>query len=818
MLIPLNEPSKFRYIYINPVSNHVHLLFPFIAGLDVSTDNTCKADLELKAFFEGGAFNELNSYKSTLEFHLSLLEEGDVHYRAKKERLAQINRYLEAVVGMRNTYKGIINDFLARPSNLYSLQLRPKTQDSYSRVVNPVFTINRGNDSHGTPLSSLYNKMHEMFPQLTFGKPDVREQLITDVSNALPEGASFEEIRRALAAQCNVQEDFFTFTLNENHRRQVVNKAYIDGLMGFDEETTPKEYIDALLGICAPSIRNTLPGSPFYLDTSGSDDEKTERLSILTQFYLGVLNVHCRAKGISNKNFGAILDSSAELSQELVVTVSAALSFGEDAEQAIVKFFNAHKKQFNLSRHLAPADKDAIQQKFETTYRTVTATKENPHMDDFMFLDTQARDNNAIYTTRNGLICADFSHIAPATTSNRDYFARMRQEALAHRDIVRPQDEPVITIDIEPEALVNKLDELQWDRLPLEVIDACHALPAFKARQFLDDVAKGKQDEAEAILDSSDDIQILLRTPGKFTDYSGRIYHCTAYEYAYWAKDTHMQRMLERHMDDETKAFLLGKIDEIERSGLAYQQHGVSYQNAHYDMSFVLKNLSIEEFHHLKAMVGQNSPKVQQATADNYKNISFTATEYETLKKILEQYRPMGILSFFTTSPAKSLSKKLQFDFHSLITALDTYVTHYNEWNSHQLDESWMKVGKAQRDVPAHWAQEYCRLDRRFDQRPVLNEATLPRELTFHNCTTHRSDSWFPLAASNSGLGFDFALIRVLLNGGADVRCRGARAVSESMATVDLAAITRFDEVRTDDLTQSREHLNPPAMSQSMSV
>jgi hypothetical protein len=45
---------------------------------------------------------------------------------------------------------------------------------------------------------------------------------------------------------------------------------------------------------------------------------------------------------------------------------------------------------------------------------------------------------------------------------------------------------------------------------------------------------------------------------------------------------------------------------------------------------------------------------------------------------------------------------------------LDTYVTHYNEWNSHQLDESWMKVGKAQRDVPAHWAQEYCRLDRRF--------------------------------------------------------------------------------------------------------
>ncbi len=39
-----------------------------------------------------------------------------------------------------------------------------------------------------------------------------------------------------------------------------------------------------------------------------------------------------------------------------------------------------------------------------------------------------------------------------------------------------------------------------------------------------------------------------------------------------------MQRMLEGYMDDETKAFLLGQIDEIERSGLAYQQHGKSYK------------------------------------------------------------------------------------------------------------------------------------------------------------------------------------------------------------------------------------------------
>jgi hypothetical protein len=85
MLIPLNEPSNFRYIHINPATNRVHLLVPFIAGIDVSTDNTCKSDVELRAFFEGGAFNELESYKSTLE----------CQFRSKNKTLIPINAHLK---------------------------------------------------------------------------------------------------------------------------------------------------------------------------------------------------------------------------------------------------------------------------------------------------------------------------------------------------------------------------------------------------------------------------------------------------------------------------------------------------------------------------------------------------------------------------------------------------------------------------------------------------------------------------------------------------------------------------------------------------
>ena len=629
-----------------------------------------------------------------------------------------------------------------------------------------------------------------------------------------------------------------------------LDKAFIDEKMGYGADATPEDYIDALLGYCAESMWPFIKISPFYkerkeLNTEGLTDAqiqaqkaeenatKAEQLSLTTQFFLGILNVYCRAKGISDKNFGEILDNAPALSQALVHLVADALKDGNDVEPALIAFFNAHKEAFHLSRDLTPGDKDAIQQKFETTYRTVTATKENPHMDDFMLLDTEARGENEIIITSNGLICTDFSHIAPVTPQTQDSLAAIRDETRARQDTVMLQDEPITTVEITPETLMDKLNDVQWNRLPKEVVDACHALPAFKVRALLDNVAKGKQEEANTILQSAEDKQARLRTPGKFTDYSGRTFRCTAYEYAYWAKDTHMQWILERHMDDETKALMLDKVNEIERSGLAYQQHGLSYKNAHYDMSFILKDLNVDEFHRLKKMLGQHHNKLNTATKDNYKTISFTATEYEQLKKALAQqhkrrFIPTGsayfqllcyitypvffIASLFIPSPAKELSNKLKFDFHSLITALDTYVTNHNKWSVHEQDTAWISVGKAQRDVPAHIAHEYCRPDRSFDPRPSFDEETLPRQLTFDNYVTANS-SWFPLSSSSSGLGFDFALIR---RGRAGARRAGVWAGGD--VALDLAAVSHLDEVRTVDLTHSKEYLSSPASTPGMSM
>ncbi|WP_133128443.1 hypothetical protein [Legionella nagasakiensis] len=745
MRIPLTEPTSLKYLYINPETNQVHLLVPFIAGIDISTDNTCKASLELRTFFaEGGAINELESYKSALEFDMSLLEKGNPLHQAKEERLAQINKYLEAVKVMRGSYRDSVTHFLSKPSNLFSIQLRPRVQDPYSTVANPVFNVNRRNDGAGNPLSPLYQSLHGNFPNVTLARPNPRTKLIDAVLKALPESAAFEDIQRVLKEQCQtlfgMEVDFQSYfkRTRDGTVKQAVDKVHIDALMGFGDNATTKDYIEALLGTCAPNLWTLLQGSPFYLGIYANNEDKAECLSILTQFYLGVMNVYCRALGISDKNFGVILDGNPALSKELAEVVFIALSSGDDVEGQLCAFCNIHAAEFGLTRSFSTEDKDSIQQKFETTYRTVTATKENPHMDDFMILDTEATGEKAKFVTHQGLICTDFANIVDPTAPHQKYFEEVRKEFAAHPEILPSQKESIAAVvDIEPEALMDKLGDVQWERLPKEVKEACFASPAFQVRQFLHDVAKGKQEEAESVLNAQQGLQVLLRTAGKFTDYSGRTFNCTAYEYAYWAKDTHMCRMLERHMDEETKAHLLTRIETMEEKGLTYQQHG------------------------------------------------------------------------------KTVEHSKHFDLKPLINALDTYVKGYDGWikekNWHELGAAWMAVGKAQREVPAHVAQEYCRKGRPFDPTPSFREGTLPRTLAFYNYVKGGKDSWFPLAEhSTSGLGFDFAIIR------------GQRRLRRSVAgdvagghvggaVIDLAAVRRLDEARTVDLTLSHEHLNPPA-------
>ena len=241
----------------------------------------------------------------------------------------------------------------------------------------------------------------------------------------------------------------------------------------------------------------------------------------------------------------------------------------------------------------------------------------------------------------------------------------------------------------------------------------------------------------------------------------------------------------------------------------------------------MLKDLTPDEFNQLQTMLGESSEKINNATADNYQTLAFTATEYEQLKKKLAPeanvwnwmlsclgsvqclcyltYPAFFIASFFITTPIQVISNKLQFDFKSLITALDTYATYGRMYEvyPHQHNAAWLDVGKAQREVPVHIANEYCRDDRSFNPTPEFNEGALRRTLTFNNYATNVT-SWFPLASSPSGLGFDFGLARD--DEGAQHWRTGALRGGH-FGRGDLVAVRRLDEVRTADLKQSREIL-----------
>ena len=114
-----------------------------------------------------------------------------------------------------------------------------------------------------------------------------------------------------------------------------------------------------------------------------------------------------------------------------------------------------------------------------------------------------------------------------------------------------------------------------------------------------------------------------------------------------------------------------------------------------------------------------------------------------------------------------------------------------------------------------HIAHEYCRPDRAFDPLPSFNEENLPRILGFDNFTETAGKSWFPLASSSSGLGFDFALMRCMRGWREGRGWYAAWAMDVTISTraarIELAAVRHLDEVRIADLMQSRENLSRPA-------
>ena len=140
------------------------------------------------------------------------------------------------------------------------------------------------------------------------------------------------------------------------------------------------------------------------------------------------------------------------------------------------------------------------------------------------------------------------------------------------------------------------------------------------------------------------------------------------------------------------------------------------------------------------------------------------------------------------------------FNFNPLISALDTYVTKYNDWSFKECQKHWCGVvGKEQLKLPMHVRHHYCDPEESFYPTPEFNKKELKRSLKIYNYITDKDQVW---DAGLVGLGENFGILS---------RVRGMFAPLPSKhAERDLAAICRLCEVRTKDYNLLKEELMKP--------
>lgn len=503
MYLTFTEPTTPRYIHINTETNLVHLLVPIVGGEEISTDNTCRSKNSLVNFFGAAALEELNKYKVALEFDMALLDHVNPEYDKKKERLAQVLIYIDSVNRMRRSYDIAIDAFMARPSlNLYGIQLRPRLMDSASKVINPAFNVQRGIDNAGSAVSVLYNAMHRAYPYLMtrFSPAEQLKATVLSILSSSP-SPSFELIQNSLGQQCIALYDLkIDFKIQANGER--VTQDSIQRLMGFQNNASTEDYIDALMGACALNAWDGVLLSPFYTIPSTPIELRTEKLSILTQFFLAHLNIYCKAKQIGLENFGQILDAQPALSHQLVVSISQAFNKGDDIEKKICGFFNEYRNAFGLKLPLQEKDVLSIKQKFIRTYSTITATNENPRRDDFLILDLEAKGESALCVTHQASICVNFAEIVDSLLPNQVFFAKIRKDFLMHSVEISPHNKKIAGgIDLEPCLLRERLNDAQFATLPDTIKALCPDISPPTAQQMTHFCAEQKINEEQLLLD-----------------------------------------------------------------------------------------------------------------------------------------------------------------------------------------------------------------------------------------------------------------------------------------------------------------------------
>lgn len=424
MRLPLKEPRSPNYIYINPKTNVVHLLMPIMTGTDIGLDNTCKSVYALQEFFgllgankQRSAIGSLEAYRANLIFDLKYV--SDVKIKEKKTaRLTQIDNYIKLLKQIQSqsqittplmqgfpTYPKPLESLMQdRSSNLYSMVLCPAEKDSYLRMgaIPSVFSLNRdGNSKLYRALSIAYQNM--IFPE---------ERLVKKILTSLPnQSIGFEELRTRLQhqvqADLNITCTFEEIAATNDAPSVAVDQAYLNTQLSIDPQDPDANsaYLRALIFYCEPKLFENALIPPFEQCTTVS------QLNITTQLLMAELNFFCMIEGLTQANFGSILDSDETLSIELAQVVKTALAKNHSVEESVIGWMNQHQATFKLNQPITAIAQ--IKTQFKSHYEQI---KSSPHFDEFMLLS----DKPGIFFTHQGCIGVHFAWFLQAMGLNSD--------------------------------------------------------------------------------------------------------------------------------------------------------------------------------------------------------------------------------------------------------------------------------------------------------------------------------------------------------------------------------------------------------------
>ncbi|HJN37628.1 MAG TPA: hypothetical protein QF353_02510 [Gammaproteobacteria bacterium] len=530
----------YDYIYVN--EGQLYVMMPVISGNTIGLDNTCQAGVELKGYFyDKKGLNSVKEYQEVLTGNIGMLNQLEGRENQKKvwqQQLTDLTKYegiLENfsrkkpnwVEAFNREYPPVPNEIqqvVKEGKNLSSILLAPKGPDDLLRLTNYTFSLKR---------DLAYRGEEEVFAKAlregmkgvkitTKGIDDIfKDASIEDVSE---EGDVEERIKTImgkmqawLGEDYNVQEEVYA------------NKGVVDlggdmqGLKGYIEMVSgPIEEIDNedifnnlnyLLGVDVNQLGREKDRGLFVEEYSSKDfdnmnmqSDSSERMSILTQFFLGTVNVDQVASGNTTSNFGEVLDSDESLRNSLIVNLKSLIESGKEdsVERGVLGWINENQEAFGLRKVMEEGDVERIIGDFKANYPTI---KGSPHFDEFLIRTNVKGGKWVTYQNRMGIdlgyavtkgfegdgLCDDKDWLDQKVS---DYEGVVQNEG--HELTPSQQTSPMTEEDIN--IMVNKWSKNEW----LDCID-----PLLKGGLLTEELTKALLDKVNG-LDNKEELMMKI--------------------------------------------------------------------------------------------------------------------------------------------------------------------------------------------------------------------------------------------------------------------------------------------------------------------